>query len=67
MMDRVISKKWSGRFDVNTVVMDNSTAMLLYNDKFHLYATDRMFSELRLEMFDFDRSDRTHYWKFHVW
>ena len=67
MMDRVISKKWSGRFDINTNIMNNSTASMLYRDKFHLYATHRCFSELSFEVFDFDRSDSTHYFKFHLW
>jgi hypothetical protein len=67
MMDRVISKKWEGKFDVNSGIMDYSTANLLYNDKFKLYATDRLFSELRIEILNFDRSDQTHYYKFHVW
>lgn len=54
-------------FDVNASMMDYSTANLLYNDKFKLYATDRLFSELRIEILNFDMSDRTHYFKFHVW
>jgi hypothetical protein len=67
MMDRVISKKWSGRFDLNTNIMDNSTASMLYYDKFRLYATDRWLPELFYEVKDFDRSESTHYFKFHVW
>jgi hypothetical protein len=67
IMDRVIQKKWAGKFDLNAVMLDYSTSYTLLADKFSLFATDRVFSEISHEMFTYDRSDRTHQHKFHVW
>lgn len=67
IMDRVIQKKWAGKFDLNAVMLDYSTSYTLLADKFSLFATDRVFSEISHEMFTLDRSDRTHPNKFHVW
>ena len=57
MMDRVISKKWAGRFDINSRILDYSVGSVLLADRFGLFATDRLFSELRHEIFRFDRKD----------
>lgn len=67
MMDRVISKKWQGRFDINSSFLDYSVSSVLYHDRFGLFASDRLFSELRHELRNFDRKDQTHQFKFHVW
>mmetsp|Transcript_27175 Transcript_27175/g.41345 ORF Transcript_27175/g.41345 Transcript_27175/m.41345 type:complete len:374 (-) Transcript_27175:1536-2657(-) len=67
IMDRVIQKKWNGKFDINTTMMDYSTSYTLLLDRHGLYATDRVFSELRHKIFTFDLSERTHGYKFHVW
>jgi hypothetical protein len=67
IMDRVIMKKWSGKFDINSSILDYSTCSQLIRDKHGLLATDRVFVELNHEMFKIDWSDKTHYFKFHVW
>lgn len=67
IMDRVIQKKWIGKFDINATIMDYSTAYTLMRDKYMLFATDWVFQELNHEMLTFDRSDKTHGLKFNVW
>lgn len=67
IMDRVIQKKWSGKYDVNSTVLDYSTCSQLISDRHGLFATDRVFSELNHEMLKLDQQDRTHRYKFHCW
>jgi len=67
IMDRVIQKKWNGKFDINSNMMDYSTSYTLLLDKYGLFATDRVFSEIKHEMMTLDLSERTHSYKFHVW
>ena len=55
-MDRVIQKKFNGKYDTNVSVSDYSTGYTLLQDKYQLYATDRVFSELRVHVFNFDRA-----------
>ena len=45
-MDRVISKKWSGKYDINASIADYSTSHTLMADKHQIFATDRVFTEL---------------------
>ena len=67
IMDRVIQKKWSGKYDINASILDYSTCSQLISDKYGLFATDRVFSELNHEMFHLDKSEKTHMFKFHCW
>lgn len=67
IMDRVIQKKWNGKYEINTTDLDYSTAYTLMVDKYQLFATDRVFSELRIQTLNFDRADMVHGYKFHVW
>lgn len=67
IMDRVIEKKWKGKFDLNAEILDFSTAYTMFNDPFELFANDRVFQEMKLEMFTLDRSERTHPYQFHIW
>lgn len=67
IMDRIIQKKWNGRYDINATILDYSTSYTLMIDKFSLFATDWVFKELKLEMFTVDLSDKTHCCKFNVW
>jgi len=67
MMDRVITKKWQGRFDINSTIGDYSISVILLQDRFGLFATDRLFQELKHELLRFDSKDQTHLFKFHVW
>ena len=46
IMDRVIQKKWNGKFDINSSVLDYSTCSQLITDKHGLLATDRVFIEI---------------------
>ena len=57
IMDRVITNKWKGKYDLNSTVYDYMTSSNLLNDKHGLYATDRVFSEMRLQMFKTDCSN----------
>lgn len=47
IMDRVIQKKWKGKYDLNSSVMDYSTQYTLIKDRFGLYANDTVFAELK--------------------
>jgi len=66
-MDRVIQNKWTGKYDINAEMLEYSTSYTLIRDKFSLFTTDNVFYELKHEMLTFDRSDKTHSLKFHVW
>jgi hypothetical protein len=48
IMDRVITKKWSGKYDLNASILDYSTSFVLLADKHQIFATDRVFTELRI-------------------
>ena len=67
IMDRVIQKKWAGKYELNSTVLDYSTSYTVLKDRFSLFATDRVFSEIKFEMLTLDRSERTHQFKFFVW
>ena len=67
IMDRVIQKKWSGKYDVNASILDYSTCSQLISDKHGLFATNRVFAELNHEMLNLDKRDKTHRYKFHCW
>jgi len=43
IMDRVIQKKWRGKYDLNANVIDYSTSYTMLCDKHSLFATDRVF------------------------
>ena len=66
-MDRVIQKKWTGKYDINASILDYSTAYTCMMDKYKIFATDRVFSELKHKMTEMDCSDKTHQYKFNVW
>ena len=57
IMDRVIQNKWNGKYETNVSISDYSSGYTLMVDKYQLYATDRVFSELRVMVFNFDRSN----------
>ena len=67
IMDRVIQKKWAGKFELNSSIMDYASSYTLLMDKFGLYANDTVFAELKHQVLSLDRSDETHQFKFHVW
>ena len=67
IMDRVIEKKWSGQFDINSSILDYSTSHNVFEDKHNLFKTDRVFSEIRHEMLTFNKQEKTHQFKFEVW
>ena len=60
MMDRVIQKKWTGIFDLNSDMMDYSTSTSILHDTYKLFSSDRLFSEIFHEMLNFDGSSKTH-------
>ena len=60
IMDRVIQKKWTGKYDINSSILDYSTSYVCMMDKYKIFATDRVFSELKHKIFTIDCSDKTH-------
>ena len=67
IMDKVIQKKWIGPYTLNSVFLDTSVSYTLLTDKFGIFATDRVFSEINLKMFNFDTRHRIHRYKFYPW
>ena len=67
IMDRIIQKKWNGKYDINKTILDYSTSYTMAADVYSLFATDRVFDEIRHEMFTLVRSDRVHLFKYPVW
>ena len=53
-MDRVISNKWLGKFSINSSVFDSMTSATIINDRYQLFATDRVFGEMFLHMRETD-------------
>ena len=53
-MDRVIQNKWNGKYDITHSFLDGSIAYTLLQDQYGLYATDRVFSEIKIKMFNWD-------------
>jgi hypothetical protein len=60
IMDRVIQKKWAGKYDINSTIYHYSTPYLLLMDKYQIFATDRVFTEIKHEMFTLNCQDKTH-------
>ena len=56
IMDRVIEMKWKGKFELNAEMLDYSTSYTLFNDKFELFANDRVFGEIKYAMFTLNKS-----------
>jgi hypothetical protein len=67
IFDRIIQKKWQGAYDLNATILDYSTSFMCFEDKYKIFATDRVFSELNLEMCTLNRKDRVHQFKYQVW
>jgi hypothetical protein len=67
IMDRIIQKKWQGIYDITSTIAEYSTSYIVFEDVYKIYATDRVFNEIRLEVCTLDRRDRVHYFKFWVW
>ena len=45
-MNKVIQKKWIGPYTLNSVFLDTSVSYTLLTDKFGIFTTDRVFSEI---------------------
>jgi hypothetical protein len=67
IMDKFIFDKWMGRVEFNSFILDYSTAYNLLNDKHKLYQSDRLIDQLYQDLFDFNRKEKTHEFKYHVW
>lgn len=60
IMDQVIQKKWNGKYDINKTAYDYSTPYTLLVDKYKIFATDTIFSEIYLLVLTLDHSEWTH-------
>lgn len=67
IMDRVITAKWEGKYNINCGIMDYSTSYTMMQDKYKIFATDRVFSEIKVQMTTTDCRSKTHWFKFKVW
>jgi hypothetical protein len=57
MMDRVIQKKWQGKYDINSDITDYSTSHCLIYDKYNIFADDNVFQELSYKILKLNCSD----------
>lgn len=67
ILDRIIQNKWNGKYDLNASFADYSTGFVVGQDKHNIFASDRVFQEIRYEMFTIDRGNLVHGFKFQVW
>ena len=67
IIDRILSIKWFGPFEINAVFSDYSTGYTVMDDKHEIYASDRWFQEIVHDMMTVDRSHQVHQFKFEVW
>ena len=67
MIDKVIQKKWKGKYELNSSILDYSTSYCLLNDDLKIFETDNVFLEIYYKIFTFDCSLKTHQFKFKVW
>ena len=67
ILDRIMSIKWFGPFEINVSFADYSTGYMLMADKHEIFASDRWFQETMHEMLTVDRSYQVHQFKFDVW
>ena len=67
IMDKFIYDKWRGRVEFNASIMDYSAAYQLLNDQHKLYLSDKLLDQLYQKLFDFNKQEKTHEYKFHVW
>lgn len=67
ILDRVITAKWEGKYSINCGIMDYSTSYSMMKDKYKIFATDRVFSEIKVHMNTTDCRNKTHWFKFKVW
>lgn len=67
ILDRIIQRKWQGPYDISASFVDFSTGYMMLRDPYKIFASDRIFEEMRHEMFTLDRSHHTHDYKFEVW
>ena len=56
ILDRILSIKWLGPYEINVSFADYSTGYMLMTDKHEMFASDRWFQETMHEMLTFDRS-----------
>ena len=66
-MDKFIYDKWRGRVEFNASIMDYSSAYQLLNDPHKLYQSDKLLDQLWQKLFEFNKQEKTHEYKFHVW
>ena len=67
IMDKFIYDKWRGRVEFNSTIMDYSQAYNLLNEQHKLYQSDKLIDQLYQNVFDFNKQEKTHEYKFHVW
>jgi hypothetical protein len=60
MVDKVIQKKWKGKYELNSSIFDYSTSYCLLTDDLKIFETDNIFLELYYKIFTFDCSQKTH-------
>jgi hypothetical protein len=67
IMDKFIYDKWTGRIEFNATLLDYSTPYNLLNDQHKLYQSDKLLDQLYQKLFDYNKQEKTHEYKFHVW
>lgn len=67
IMDKFINEKWRGRQDINCDIFYYSTSYNLLNDQHQIYLTENVFTLLSKHAFKYNKQQKTHRFKFHVW
>jgi hypothetical protein len=66
-MDKFINEKWKGRIEINSSIMEFSTAYSLMQDKRKIFTTDELWIELPKQQMKMNKQNLTHLFKFFVW
>ena len=67
IMNQYVIEKWEGYTNINSAVWDHSTIMSILLDPFNHIINENVFSNLFESIFVWDKSNKTHVFKFKYW
>ena len=66
-MNQFLLKQWQGNLDINADITDFGSAKELIDNKHNIYCSSLMYTKFFDLIFNLDRSNETHGFKYHVW
>ena len=51
IIDRVINKKWNGKYNINSSPLDDSISYAILQNEYDVFSTDHIFKEIRIKLF----------------